>query len=124
MTTGLSLCLFSQALALDSVWPFTYLAIAVRFCMVRWQGLVGFSCRYTGCHGAYCPAVTFIYFLETPVGLEYQQEGKKMMSSLSLLWGYAWVSNTSLMLLGIPAAFSAFRNKMPLKPETPLVLNN
>lgn len=26
---------------------------------------------YTGCHGAYCPAATFIYFLETPVGLEY-----------------------------------------------------
>lgn len=25
---------------------------------------------YTGCHGAYCPAATFIYFLETPVGLE------------------------------------------------------
>lgn len=72
MSTGLSLCLLLQALALDSVWPFTYPAFVVRFCMMRGQGLVGFGCRYTGCHSAYCPAVTFICFLETPVGLEYR----------------------------------------------------
>lgn len=47
-----------------------------------------------------------------------------MISSLGLLWGYAYVSNTSIMLLGTPAAFSAFCSKMPLKPETILVLNN
>lgn len=72
MTTGLSLYLFLQVLALDSVWPFTYLAFAVHFCMVKGQRLMGFSCRYAGCYGAYCPAVTFIFFLEAPVGLEYR----------------------------------------------------
>lgn len=74
MTTELSLHLFLQVMALESVWLFTYLAFAVHFSELHSEvtRVGGVQLQiYTGCHGAYCPAATFIYFLETPVGLEY-----------------------------------------------------
>lgn len=66
--------------------------------------------------------------LETPVGLEHRQEGRKMMrqavTRMGLYLHYQQVQQ-GCWKYQLPAVQVAFceRNKMPLKPETLLVLN-